>query len=177
MLLSRRTLAWVTLTAVVMPLALAAAAAAASVGSRAYSRARKPNAAVQIATAKVSGLGTVLVRGSGQPLYVFEATGGAQPGCSACHKIWFPLLSPTSGHARAAGAAKQSLIGSVLDPVIGKRVVTYNGWPLYTYVLDKVPDIANGQGILMGGGYWRVLTPAGKVDSKTVSHGGGYVGS
>ena len=133
--------------------------------------------AVKIATAKVSGLGTVLVRGDGQPLYAFQANTASQPGCSACHKIWFPLLSPARGSATAAGAARQPLIGSVMDPVIGKRVVTYDGWPLYTYVLDKLPDIANGQGILMGGGYWRVLTPAGKIDRKTVSHGGGYVGS
>jgi predicted lipoprotein with Yx(FWY)xxD motif len=136
-----------------------------------------PNPSVQIGTAKVSGLGTVLVRNSGRPLYVFQATTPSHPGCAACHKIWFPVLSPTVGDAKAVGTAKQSLIGSVMDPVIGRRVVTYDGWPLYTYVLDKLPDIADGQGILMGGGYWRVLTPTGTVDRKTVSHGGGYVGS
>lgn len=168
----------VTMTTLVTLLcvALATVQARARAGTPPH-RSQRADPAVQIGTAKVSGLGTVLVRGNGRPLYVFQATTATEPGCAACHRIWFPVLAPAGGRARAAGAAKQSLIGSVEDPVIGRRVVTYNGWPLYTYVLDKLPDIANGQGILMGGGYWRVLTPAGKVDSRTVSHGGGYVGS
>jgi predicted lipoprotein with Yx(FWY)xxD motif len=168
----------VTMTALITLLCvgLATVQASARAGTPAHGSPRA-GSAVQIGTARVSGLGTVLVRGNGRPLYVFQATTAAEPGCAACHKIWFPVLAPASGHARAVGGARQSLIGSVEDPVIRRRVLTYNGWPLYTYVLDKLPDIADGQGILMGGGYWRVLTAAGKVDTKTVSHGGGYVGS
>jgi predicted lipoprotein with Yx(FWY)xxD motif len=137
----------------------------------------KQAAGVEIATAKLGTLGTVLVRPNGRPLYIFQPNSRTHVACGGCQKIWFPVLAPAHGAAKALGAAKQSLVGSVKDPVIGKRVVTYDGWPLYTYVLDKVPDIASGQDILMGGGYWRVLTPAGKVDSRPATHGGGYVGS
>lgn len=167
-------------TAAVGVLAAALVTGTAFAGATAAAAAKsssQPSSAVRIGTAKVSGLGTVLVRGAGHPLYVFQATSTSIPGCAACKKIWFPLIAPATGVAKAVGGAKQSLIGSVKDPVNGKRVVTYDGWPLYTYVLDRVPDIANGQGILMGGGYWRVLTPAGKVNRTSVTHGGGYVGS
>jgi predicted lipoprotein with Yx(FWY)xxD motif len=148
-----------------------------ALSASASAAAKQSSSAVEINTAKLGKLGTVLVRPGGRPLYIFEPNSRTHVACGGCQKIWFPLLAPAHGAAKALGAAKQSLIGSVRDPVIGKRVVTYNGWPLYTYVLDKVPDIASGQDILMGGGYWRVLTAAGKVDSTPATHGGGYVGS
>jgi predicted lipoprotein with Yx(FWY)xxD motif len=165
-------------TAVVaLPVAMLGAGGLIAEASAAAPHTRQAPAAVEIGAAKLGNLGTVLVRSGGRPLYIFEPNARTHVACGGCQKIWFPLLAPAHGAAKAFGAARQSLIGSVKDPVIGKRVVTYDGWPLYTYVLDKVPDIANGQDILMGGGYWRVLTPAGKVDSTPATHGGGYVGS
>jgi predicted lipoprotein with Yx(FWY)xxD motif len=140
------------------------------------SRAQQPNSSVDVGTVKISELGSVLVRGTGHALYVFEPS-GPRIACAACQKIWFPLIAPASGVAKAIAGAKQSLIGSVKDPVIGKRVVTYDGWPLFTYVLDTAKNEATGQDIKMGGGYWRVLTPAGKVVSTAVTHGVGDVGS
>lgn len=160
--------------------ALVVALAAASVpvtsaGARA-GRAQSPNSSVEVGTEKIAQLGGVLVRGSGHALYVFQPT-GPRESCTPCQKIWFPLIAPATGVAKAIGAAKQALIGSVKDPVIGKRVVTYDGWPLFTYVLDKANRQATGQDIKMGGGYWRVLTPGGRVVSTAVSHGVGDVGS
>jgi len=166
---SRRILALaVASLAAATPFALATATA---------TSAQRPNAAVEIGSAKIAPLGTVLVSGRGRPLYVFHPDGASRIACTPCQKIWFPLLAPATGVARAIGAARQSLIGSTRDPVIGRRVVTYDGWPLYTYVLDRRPGQADGQNIAMGGGHWRVLTPAGRVDSTPVSHGGGYAGS
>jgi predicted lipoprotein with Yx(FWY)xxD motif len=146
-------------------------------GARAPRTAQQPNSSVEVGTAKISKLGAVLVRGSGQTLYMFDPNGGVHVACAACQKIWFPLIAPATGVAKAIGGAKQALIGSAKDPIIGKRVVTYDGWPLYTYVLDKRRDETGGQDILMGGGYWRVMSPAGRVISTAVSHGGGYIGS
>ncbi len=34
--------------------------------------------------------------------------------------------------------------------------MTYNSWPLYTWVKDKVPGDTTGQGV---GGKWFVVTP------------------
>jgi predicted lipoprotein with Yx(FWY)xxD motif len=156
--------------------AVALASVAVTVAGARAVRTQQPNSSVEVGTAKLTQLGGVLVRGSGHALYVFQPS-GPRVACSACQKIWFPLIAPAGGVAKATGAAKQALIGSVRDPVIGKRVVTYAGWPLYTYVLDATKHEATGQDIKMGGGYWRVLTPAGKVVSTAVSHGVGDVGS
>jgi predicted lipoprotein with Yx(FWY)xxD motif len=156
--------------------AVTAVSVAASSAGASAGRTPQPSSSVEIGTARISKLGTVLVRGSGHALYVFEPS-GPRIACAACQKIWFPLIAPATGVAKAIGAAKQALIGSVKDPVIGKRVVTYDGWPLYTYVLDTAKSGATGQDIKMGGGYWRVLTSAGKIISTAVMHGVGDVGS
>ena len=45
-------------------------------------------------------------------------------------------MLPKGWTPKAAGTAKQRLLGSDRDPA-GGRVVTYHGWPLYTYVGDR----------------------------------------
>ena len=138
----------------------------------------KPNASVEIGSAKITKLGTVLVNGHGHVLYMFAPDDHSKVACSAsCQKIWPPDVAPASGVAKAIGGARQSLIGSAANPVDGKRIVTYAGWPLYYYVLDKRPHQDNGQNVALNGGLWWVLTPAGKVVHTPISHGVGYVGS
>lgn len=160
-----------TTAAVALPVAAVAGTATAK-GKR------QPSSAVEVGTAKIAKLGTVLVRGSGHALYMFQPDGASKILCSAsCQKIWPPLYAPASGIAKAIDGAKQSLIGSVKNPINGRRVVTYRGWPLYTYVLDKKKDEAAGQNVALNGGYWWVLTRAGKINRTPTSHGGGYVGS
>jgi predicted lipoprotein with Yx(FWY)xxD motif len=162
--------------------AVAPAAVAMSAGTgNAYASAKssqQPNSSIEVGTAKIGKLGTVLVRGTGHALYMFAPDGGSQLACSAaCQKVWPPLIAPKSGVAKAIDGAKQSLIGSVKDPFNGKRVVTYDGWPLYTYVLDNAPHEATGQNVALNGGYWWVLTPTGKIIRTPVTHGVGDVGS
>jgi len=41
--------------------------------------------------------------------------------------------------------------------------VTYDGWPLYSWVGDTAAGKATGQALDANGGYWCVLSPAGKV--------------
>jgi len=55
---------------------------------------------------------------------------------------------------------RASLLGSDPDPG-GGRVVTYHGWPLYTYENDAQPGQATGQAIDNDGGQWYVLRPSG----------------
>jgi predicted lipoprotein with Yx(FWY)xxD motif len=40
-------------------------------------------------------------------------------------------------------------------------VVTYAGWPLYTYVGDTQAGLASGQGLDLEGGVWYVLRTSG----------------
>ena len=144
-----------------------AIASTASLGTSAAALANKPkpNPAVKIGTAKLGKLGTVLVNSSGQVLYMFAPDKHAKVACdSDCQSIWPAVTSPKIGVAKAVGKAKQSLIGSYKNPVSGHRIVTYNGWPLYTYIQDHGPGQVTGQNLDLNGGYWWVLTPNGHVE-------------
>ena len=81
---------------------------------------------------------------------------------STCAKVWPPMKLPKGTKAVVSGQAKASLLASDPDPE-GGRVVTYNGWPLYTYVADTAAGQAKGQALNLNGGLWYVLSPAGKV--------------
>ena len=143
-------------------LAASAVAVAASVGV--------PSAAsvgtttkVVVKTRNIPKLGTLLVNGKGLTLYMFVPDKQKKVTCvGTCAKVWPPLKLPKGVKPAAAGKAKASLLGSDPDPS-GGRVVTYNHWPLYTYIVDKKPGDATGQAVNLNGGLWYVLSPAGKV--------------
>src|SRR5919198_2485370 len=120
-------------------------------------------AAVKISTRKLPKLGTVLVNSKGRTLYMFVPDKRRKVTCvGACAKAWPPVKLPKGSKAVAAGKAKASLLGSDPNPA-GGRVVTYNKWPLYTYVADTAPGQAKGQALNLNGGLWYVLSPSGKV--------------
>jgi predicted lipoprotein with Yx(FWY)xxD motif len=135
------------------------------------------SATVKVEERTLPKLGQVLVSASGHTLYVFAPDKARKVTCSAsCQSVWPPLAAPASGRARAVGTVKQSLIGSDPNPV-GGRVVTYAGWPLYTYVGDPAPGVANGQAKVLNGGAWYVISPDGKpVGVKGASSSSGSSG-
>ncbi len=117
----------------------------------------------QIASRTVAGLGPVLVDPQGRTLYIFEPDAHQKVTCvKDCAKVWPPVLVPSGGKAVAAGDVKASLLGSDPDPD-GGQVVTYAGWPLYTYVGDASAGQHNGQALDLNGGLWYVISPAGTV--------------
>ena len=111
----------------------------------------------------VGKLGTGLLTNRGFALYVFAPDAGRRVTCTdGCATAWPPLLVP-AGQAVAAGPGVRSgLLGTAPDPG-GGRVVTYHGWPLYTYLGDAVPGHAAGQGSDDDGGYWYVMRPSGQI--------------
>ena len=134
--------------------ALALAAAALATGSA---------ASVKIGTRKIPKLGTVLVNSKGLTLYMFVPDKQKKVTCKGtCAVVWPPAKLAAGQKAVATGQAMQKLIGSDRNPSGGK-VVTYNKWPLYTYVVDTKPGQAKGQALNLNGGLWYVLSPAGKV--------------
>ena len=119
-----------------------------------------------VQTRKISGLGTVLVNSRGLTLYMFAPDKQKRVTCKGqCAVIWPPLKLKAGQKPTAGGAARKALLGSDPNPS-GGRVVTYNHWPLYTYISDSKPGQATGQAIKLNGGYWYVLSPAGKVIKK-----------
>jgi predicted lipoprotein with Yx(FWY)xxD motif len=154
--------------------ALAAAVVAVSAGfggSSAMSKsgvlgARHTTKSPTVSTRKVKKLGTVLVNSHGRTLYMFVPDKQKKVTCKGhCAAVWPPLKVKAGKKPTAGGAAKKGLLGTDKNPG-GGRVVTYNKWPLYTYIADTKPGQATGQAIKLNGGFWYVLSPAGKVIKK-----------
>lgn len=120
----------------------------------------------KISAATISGLGAVLVNAQGRTLYTFVPDKAKKVTCvSTCAALWPPAFVPAGKKPSATGLVKQSLLGSDPDPA-GGQVITYAGWPLYTYVSDTSAGIANGQALNLNGGLWYVIAPSGKVITK-----------
>ncbi len=119
----------------------------------------------------VTGVGTVLVDSAGRTLYVFSVDKRSKVACStACEKYWPPLVA--DGSVVAGSGVKKALLGKIKAPN-GKEVVTYNHWPLYTYVADTKAGVATGEDAVAFGGTWRAIHPSGAVAEKQSSSGGG----
>jgi predicted lipoprotein with Yx(FWY)xxD motif len=117
--------------------------------------------AATVQTMKVNKYGTILVNSKGRTLYMFVPDKQKKVTCKgSCAVIWPPLKVKKGQKPTAGGAAKKSLLGT------DGRVVTYNRWPLYTYIQDHKPGQTTGQAVNNSGGKWFVLSPSGKVITK-----------
>jgi predicted lipoprotein with Yx(FWY)xxD motif len=129
------------------------------------------SSAVSLSTKNVSGVGTVLVDGQGKTLYLLTSEKGDKVSCTAstgCTKFWPEITLPKGTTSATAGSGVQSsLLGTVKDGS-GNVEVTYNGWPVYTFVGDSGPGVAHGQGQTSFGGTWYVLNASG---NPVTSHG------
>ena len=132
---------------------------AGSASSNAASRHATKAATVQTKTLKK--LGTILVNSKGRTLYMFVPDHQKKVTCKgSCAVAWPPLKLKKGVRPTAGGAARKKLLG------MDGRVVTYDRWPLYTYIGDSKPGQANGQAQDLNGGLWYVLSPSGKVIKK-----------
>jgi predicted lipoprotein with Yx(FWY)xxD motif len=118
--------------------------------------------AVTIGVRTLPGVGTVLVNSRGYTLYMFEPDARRRVTCTGlCASVWPPVKISPGGRIVAGPGVRADLLGSDPDPA-GGRVVTYNGWPLYTYRSDIQPGWDDGQDIDLNGGYWYVIRPSGE---------------
>lgn len=113
-----------------------------------------PSATVQVASNAT--FGSILVNSQGMTLYTLSSEGNGAFTCTgSCLGVWPALLLP-AGTTPTAGAGVTGTIGVVTRPDGGTQV-TYNGFPLYTYVGDSAPGDATGDGITSFGGTWHVV--------------------
>jgi predicted lipoprotein with Yx(FWY)xxD motif len=153
-----------------LPIVLLAALPAACGSSSSPARTSAPTGggagASALATKHLDGLGVVLVNGQGRTLYVFAPDNAKKVTCTGtCAQVWPPLKVPAGQKPSISGAVKSSLVASASNPS-GGQVVTYAGWPLYTYVADATPGTAHGQALNNSGGVWYVISPSGQVIKK-----------
>ncbi len=119
---------------------------------------------VTIMARSLPGVGTVLATAKGYALYVFAPDNHRVVTCTgACAGTWPPLTLPAGGTLTAGRGVSSLLLGTEPDPA-GGRVVSYDGWPLYTYSGDVQPGQATGQDIDLNGGEWYVLRPTGEPE-------------
>ncbi|HEX9355522.1 MAG TPA: hypothetical protein VF933_17110 [Streptosporangiaceae bacterium] len=138
-------------------------------------------ASATISAKSVPGVGTVLVNGQGQTLYMLTSEKGGKITCTqanGCTQAWpETLLANGTTTAKAGGGVQSSLLGTVKD-ASGNLEVTYNHWRLYTFSGDSGPGVAKGQGLASFGGTWYVLNGSGKPVTRSpsgkTSSGGGY---
>jgi predicted lipoprotein with Yx(FWY)xxD motif len=148
----------VRLLAVALVVALGLVAS--GVGGASASRTASAQA---VKTRNIKGLGVVLVNSKGRTLYAFMPDQQRHVTCTgSCAHYWPPLKWKGSGKPTAGGSARSKFLGSDKDPAGGK-VVTYNKWPLYTYIGDSAAGQATGQGLDASGGKWYVISPSGKL--------------
>jgi predicted lipoprotein with Yx(FWY)xxD motif len=118
---------------------------------------------ITVDTAPAGQLGTVLVTNKGFALYVFAPDAARHVTCTGgCATAWPPLLVQAGQTIAAGPGVRPGLLGTAPNPG-GGRVVTYHGWPLYTYLGDAAPSHAAGQGEDDDGGYWYVIRPSGQI--------------
>lgn len=134
---------------------------AASVIALAGCGSSKPTTPPTVKTATIGGLGTVLVNGQGNTLYMFVPDARREVTCTgACAGTWPPLKTAAGKTAQAGSGVQAALLGADKSPD-GSTVVTYNKWPLYTYAADINPGDVVGQALDLNGGYWYVMRPDG----------------
>jgi predicted lipoprotein with Yx(FWY)xxD motif len=131
-----------------------------------------------VSTQKVSG-STVLVDAQGDALYSPAQEQGGTIRCTgACTAIWVPLTLPAGDSAPTPASNLPGKLGVVTRPD-GKRQVTWNGKPLYTFAADGGPGKVTGDGAkdTFGGVSftWHAEIVGGKpAPPTTTQHGYGY---
>ncbi len=118
-----------------------------------------------VSTRQLSGIGTVLVNGSGRTIYQVKTpaeTNGRLHCMGACTSFWFPV---TASSANPGGSGLPGTLGTVRRPG-GQTQLTYNGRPLYTFRLDTAPGQAHGNNYtdqFSGTSFtWQAVTASGK---------------
>jgi predicted lipoprotein with Yx(FWY)xxD motif len=114
-----------------------------------------------------TGLGKILVDSQGRTLYLFKKDSGTTSACTgACASAWPPVRP--NGKPTVGGGANAALVGTAARSD-GAAQVTYNGHPLYLFVMDQKPGDTKGQGVTAFGASWFALSAAGNQVSGSAS--------
>jgi predicted lipoprotein with Yx(FWY)xxD motif len=107
----------------------------------------------------VGNLGNILVGANGKTVYFFLADTGMTSTCSgSCAQNWPPVT--TTGAPQAMGGVSQALLGTTKRGD-GRTQITYHGHPLYYFIADSGPGMANGENLDAFGARWEVVNAAG----------------
>ena len=167
---NRRLRTLLALSAVVAAAALVAACGSSGTSASRGSSGHVAAAAVGLKTAKVGGV-TVLTNARGFTLYSFAPDTSTTSKCNGpCAQAWPPVKPGTASGVKGAFAT--------IKRPNGTAQLTFHGHPLYTFVGDKAPGQAKGNGVNAFGGLWHEALASGSgaapVGSFPSGSGGGY---
>jgi predicted lipoprotein with Yx(FWY)xxD motif len=171
---ARRRGRWATVPLAAATVSLAAACGGGGGGtstanSSASSQAPASSSAMGVVGTESTGIGTVLVNSQGRTLYVFANDTGTTSTCTgSCAANWPPEPAPASSPSTVPGVSGP--LGSTTRND-GSKQLTVAGHPVYTFAGDTAKGQTKGQGIVLNGGLWTAVTPAGKPDMKGLPSG------
>jgi predicted lipoprotein with Yx(FWY)xxD motif len=153
--------------------ATAVLAACGSSGSSSAGGSGSTNTSSPVATTAGSSLKTatiggaaVLTNAQGFAVYSFAPDTMTKSDCTgACAAAWPPVKGPAT-----AGAGLTGKLGTIKRSD-GSTQATYNGHPLYTFVMDTSPGTDTGNGVNAFGGLWHALTASGSAVPASISSG------
>jgi predicted lipoprotein with Yx(FWY)xxD motif len=145
-----------------------------STGSGSTSSAAAPaTSSGALKTTKIGGV-AVLTNAKGFTLYSFVPDTSTKSNCNgSCATYWPPVKGPATAGTGVTGKL------ATITRSDGSVQATYNGHPLYTYVGDKAPGQAKGNGLNLSGGVWHEVTVSGAAapaSNGSASAGGGGSG-
>jgi predicted lipoprotein with Yx(FWY)xxD motif len=124
------------------------------------SRARRRTTTLRV---RNTSFGRILVDGKGRALYLFTREPSTKSRCyGRCAVAWPPFFA--RGKLRAGSGLDAGKLRSSRRRD-GRRVVTYNGHPLYYYVSDRKPGQVTCHNVVEFGGTWLVVNPDGNAVS------------
>jgi predicted lipoprotein with Yx(FWY)xxD motif len=107
--------------------------------------------------ANVAGFGEILTNAHGFSLYGLSDEFGGKLACKGqCLQFWPPVLVSTSATKVSLGAGVAGEIGFVARSATTKQV-TFDGYPLYTFLKDSGAGQTHGEGVAAFGGTWGLL--------------------
>jgi predicted lipoprotein with Yx(FWY)xxD motif len=110
-----------------------------------------------IESANVLHFAGALVNQSSRSLYILSDERGAKLHCTtSCLSSWLPLEVSSSSTTVPLGAGVKGKIGFVARGG-SKKQVTFNSYPLYTFVGDTGARQSHGEGIKAFGGTWTLV--------------------
>jgi predicted lipoprotein with Yx(FWY)xxD motif len=144
-----------------------ASPSAGSGSSSGSSSSSKPAATGDDLATGTTTLGTVVVNGKGDTVYMYTndtANSGMSTCYTTCATVW-PAVTTTSATPTIKGVT--GTVGTITR-TDGTKQVTLNGWPLYTFASDSAAGDVGGQGVM---NIWYVLSPAGDKITTAPSSG------
>ncbi len=129
---------------------------------------------VNLGAANYPSLGsTILVDGSGRPLYHLVSEKGKAIRCSgSCAKAWPPVIVAKGTTAAAGPGLIRAKLGTIRRPD-GRSQATYGGLALYRYAADR-KGTAGGQGF---GQVWYLIGATGRIITKKAAAPGADTGT